>query len=659
VGLGVLLLVLAGGGLARAAAAGRGFASDPVEDLRQALRSDRDVPPTEAARKFRKDNLMHYADRITTLGDLGRAMLLREWRYESLDPAIARVDQDVWINIARRFGRDARAALKSDDPQRVQSAATMVGEMATAVQGAGIRSSEVESALAGFTDDLVRLTHSPDQAVRAAGVRALGKLGLQATGVLDALKHALDTGSLAERRAAGEALINLIRIAAQSEKEGGITIGVPATEVVPLPRPRPGGLVPPEKMERPPLTGDQRPIPTSTGSIGRNPELVRMSARVVPVAAIAVQDPDPFVRRLGVEAIQQAAQNLTDAILLPVSLEFPPPGRPVTSEERERIMDYRQGVHEEWNLLKPLMENLRAAGGSLTGAAQDRDLGVRLDSLRTLEQIGYAREKLLRRWQTMPPEPKETEPKGQDTSKDKSVRSTTSNGTVLVRQEQPAGHPPADVLPADPLLQGLVPALPVLVANLTERDVRVRLAAIDALEMLGNRALPAVPALIRAMEDPDLFVRWAAARTIGKLVPDEGPVPGVLVAAVPGLARLLSDEDLDLRLAAAGALGRFGPAAREAVPALAQSVTRGDEEIRGAAIEALGGIGPDAAPAIPQVIQALSESDPRLRLVAARLLGRFGPAAASAAGPLRPLLNDPDPDVRRAASDAILSILPK
>ena len=43
--------------------------------------------------------------------------------------------------------------------------------------------------------------------------------------------------------------------------------------------------------------------------------------------------------------------------------------------------------------------------------------------------------------------------------------------------------------------------------------------SIDALEMLGDQALPAVPALTRALADPDLFVRWAAARTLGKMVP--------------------------------------------------------------------------------------------------------------------------------------------
>jgi HEAT repeat protein len=662
--LGACLLALAWGG--PAFAQGRRFAPDPVEDLRQALRSDRDVPDTPPALQFRRDTLTRYADRITNLGDLGRALLLREWRNESLNPAVADADVEVWKEIGRHFIRDAKRAMASDDPERARAAATLVGDMAAAVQSAGIRSEQVEQQLANFTDDLIKLTESPNPALRTAAVRALGRLGLRATGTLKALEHTLRTDGVPQRRAAADSLIALIRLAAQSEREGGITTALPPAGGVPppetLPRPRPGTTTPPVGTP-PPLTGANQPIPV-TGMGGyqtHNEPLIAMSGRVVPVASLAVQDSDAEVRRLGLEAILQAAQNLTDAIILPVSKEYPPPGRPITPEERDTILRDRREIREEFDLLKPLMERLRDAGGALAGAARDPEATVRVGALRTLEQIGYAREKLMRRWQAMPPEPKDvTPPKDEGKSKEKTALPAAAAGIVLVGMQQPAApHPPAGVLPADPLLQGLEPALAAMIANLSDPNVKVRLAAIDALEMLGEPALPAVPALTRALGDCDLFVRWAAARTIGKMVPEDEdqPVPAVLVAAVPSLARLLEDQDLDLRLAVFTALGRFGPAAREAVPALTRMVTRGDEESRMGAMQALGGIGTDSAPAIPAVIQALSEPDARVRLAAARLLGRFGPVARAAAEPLRPLLNDPDPEVRRAASDAILSIL--
>jgi hypothetical protein len=656
--VGVLLLGLAGAG--PAFAAGRRFPTDPVEDLRQALRTDRDVQGAGAL-KFRRENLARYADRITNLGDLGRALLLREWRGESLDPQAAQVDQDVWTSIARRFGQGIRQALHSGDAERARAAATLLAEMSTAVQAAGLRTGDVEQALAGFTPDLVELTRSPDPALRTAAVRTLGRLGLQAKGVLPALRQTLESDGVPQRRAAGDSLISLIRLAAQSEKEGANPIGVPPAEVVP--RPRPSGL-PPERMDRPPGVGDQRANLAGAGFQVHNTALIDMSARVVPVAGVALRDGDAEVRRLGAEAIVQAAQNLTDSILLPVSLEFPPPGRAVSPTERDDMLRYRREVHEEFDLLKPLMEAIKGEGSALAGTARDPNVPVRLGTLRALEQIGYAREKLLRRWQSMPPEPpKETESPKDDTSKDKSEVSAGTSGTVLAHlQQRPeplpvAPHPRPDILPADPLLQGLEPSLAALIANLSSRDVHIRLAAIDALEMLGEKALPAVPGLIRTLADCDVFVRWAAARTIGKMVPEpDRPVPDVLVAAVPALAQLLCDEDLDLRLTVLTALGRFGPAGRDAVPALAQAVTKGDTEGRVGAIEALSGIGTDSALAIPQVIQALADQDARLRLAAARFLGLFGPAAASAADPLRALLNDPDPEVRRAASDALLGI---
>jgi HEAT repeat protein len=654
---GVLLLVVACGG--PALAAGQRFPPDPVEELRQALRQDRDVQGTPGALKYRTDTLARYANRITSLGDLGRALLLREWRNESLDPLVAAADQETWKNIGQRFTREAKQALHSGDPERARAAATLVAEMATAVQGAGIRTGEVEQALAGFTPDLVELTNASDPALRTSAIRALGRLGLQATGVLKALEHTLLTDGVPQRRAAADSLISLIRIAAQSEKEGATIISAPPPAEV-LPKPRPGGQPP----ERPPLTGVDRPITAGAAFQTHNTELIDMSARVVPVAGIAVRDPDAEVRRLGGEATLQAAQNLTDSILLPVAKEFPPPGRPVTPDERDEMQRYRQEVHNEYDLLKPLMEALKGAGAPLAGAARDPVPAVRLEALRTLEQIGYAREKLLRRWQSMPTVPKETESPRDDTSKEKAEATRGTSGTALVRLEQQPSplppHPPANLLPADPLLQGLEQALGVLIANLYDRDVHIRLAAIDALEMLGEKALPAVPAMIRALGDRDLFVRWAAARTLGKMVPEgDQPVPDALVAAVPGLARLLSDEDLDLRLTVENALGRFGPAGSAAVPALAQAVAKGDTEARVGAIDALGSIGTTAAAAIPQVTQQLSDPDARLRLAACRLLARFGPVAEAAADPLRALLNDPDPDVRRAASDAQLSILRK
>ena len=113
----------------------------------------------------------------------------------------------------------------------------------------------------------------------------------------------------------------------------------------------------------------------------------------------------------------------------------------------------------------------------------------------------------------------------------------------------------------------------------------------------------------------------------------------------------------------------------EAIEAALATATKkrysGDVEIRVAVVEALKDIGLASAPAIPELIKALGHPDGRVRRAAAELLGQFGTAdpkdkaaaaalqAARTAEPqLRRLLDDADPEVRRAASDALLRLLP-
>ncbi|MCI0638871.1 MAG: HEAT repeat domain-containing protein [Gemmataceae bacterium] len=129
--------------------------------------------------------------------------------------------------------------------------------------------------------------------------------------------------------------------------------------------------------------------------------------------------------------------------------------------------------------------------------------------------------------------------------------------------------------------------------------------------------------------------------------------------ALPNLAKLMSDPDLSVRKAAAEALEFMGPAASAAVPEIASAVSVGDSEARIAAMFALQSIGAEhGKAAVPNLIDALGHEDHRVRKAAAETLGRFGPAALLAVPALRRALGDEDAGVRAAASDAILSILP-
>lgn len=205
---------------------------------------------------------------------------------------------------------------------------------------------------------------------------------------------------------------------------------------------------------------------------------------------------------------------------------------------------------------------------------------------------------------------------------------------------------------AGPLTDALEKTRRALIRDLFDSTVRVRLAAMDALGMMGPDAAPAIPALIQNLGHSNPFVRWSAARVLGGLAPREP------ATVVPALAHLVNcQEDISVRLAVFHALGAYGPAAIEAVPVLGKAIDESDVEARLAVLLALERIGPKAgAKALPAIAWGLKDRNPQVRAGAARALGRFGPAAREALPALRAALKDSSEDVRRAVSEAILAI---
>ena len=95
--------------------------------------------------------------------------------------------------------------------------------------------------------------------------------------------------------------------------------------------------------------------------------------------------------------------------------------------------------------------------------------------------------------------------------------------------------------------------MPALATALTAKDVRVRRAALDVLDVLGPVATPAAPAVARVLTDTDPFVRWSAVRAL-----DAIGSPGAR-PAIPALARLLDDPDPDIGKAVIDALVHLDP----------------------------------------------------------------------------------------------------
>jgi len=97
-------------------------------------------------------------------------------------------------------------------------------------------------------------------------------------------------------------------------------------------------------------------------------------------------------------------------------------------------------------------------------------------------------------------------------------------------------------------------------AGLIDKNAQVRLAAVDALLLVGPEASD-VPVLQKLMLERGDKAKEAAAMCVGRLGPAGKD-------AVPQLMRLLDDREGNVRIAAATALGDIGPAAKEAIEKL-------------------------------------------------------------------------------------------
>jgi HEAT repeat protein len=586
------------------------FGADPVEALKQALRTplgdagflleepgkqtpDAEKPEVRVrkALEARSRLLTERIQALRNLSDMRRALLLTEWRQDTelRDTSDAEeVDRRARALLADRFRQTVRAILRGNDDAGRMAVLSIAAELGTAVRLGRDRSSITRD----FGPDLVQLIKRGRTAtVRQTAARALGQTLPDPEVAVPPLREMLHAGDVGDRRAAASGLLGLIQVvsglASRSKSAGG---------------------------------------PEAT--LG---DVVATGRLVVPAVATGLRDPDTEVRRTCAEALEQAASALSTLVPQP------------RQEETGEVEAERRGLETARRELQPLAEALGAVGPELGRALRDPDAQIRLLALRALEDMGTSRQRLLR----IAPTPPASGPRSVPTP-GRSQRDTGSRDRLvsLVQNARPA--PAGD---DDPLLRSMEDTLRQLARGVSDRDVLVRLAALDALETLGKDAASISPVLVRALGDPNRFVRWSAARTLGKA----GPVHPE--TEVPALARLIRDEDLDLALAGMVALDRYGPVALPALPDLVWALEGTDAEMRIGALRALEGIGTGSSPAIPAITRLVADENPRVRVAAANLLGRFGPAAQSAAPALRRALRDREVEVRRAASDALLNVL--
>jgi HEAT repeat protein len=578
---------------------------DPVEAFRRALLEDRAIGREAETLKAREEKLTAGASAIKTLGDLGRALLLQEWRIESRTDPESILEAKIRDELAKRFQTRAGELMRVAEPARRAAAAGVIGETAAAARTLGGTVGSLRDT-AALTPDLIRLSEDRSVGVRAAAARALGKIEGDPTKVAPALKKLLTDPSRQARVAAATALGEAIQIAAQQERSSRVL--------------RSGQAV--------------------------RADLLSTAAQVVPAAAVGLSPDQPRdVRLASITACQQVATALLDM--------FPSVAdtltRPLTGRVGPGVESRGLSAQE----LQPIANAVRQHLPILTQASLDPDPDIRLRARRMIE--GFA---AVRQQSQGPSEPPPRAPVAvpaafgpaqlEGPSTPVAAASRAAQATDAAPRLAQAPAPGAG--PADPLQAALQLIVPALIKGLSDPVPRARLAAVEALETLQAGAAPAIPALTRALADPDLFVRWAATRTLGKLAPREADT------VVPALIPLLRDTDLDLRVATTTALSNYGPAAAAAVPQLARTVSAGDPEIRFGAMRAIEHIGTAAETDLLAVATLLVHPNPQVRAGAARLLGRFGPPAAFAIPQLKRTLNDTDADVRRATSEAILNI---
>jgi HEAT repeat protein len=219
------------------------------------------------------------------------------------------------------------------------------------------------------------------------------------------------------------------------------------------------------------------------------------------------------------------------------------------------------------------------------------------------------------------------------------------------------------------------PAVNALVARLD--DQALQSAVIDSLGHMGPAAAPAVPKLLELAKKGDQRTTILPVLTgIGTGAKDalpmiyaaaRDPQPDVRASAATALAAVETDNDKALavlvpfaeasqsgkvRRAAAHALAKYGPAASAAVPGLITMLEKETE--RGEAMRALKAIG---VKNVPDLMSMLAVRDVRVRTFACESLGSMGPDAKDAAPKLREIAAQ-DGTIRGPATAALKKIEP-
>jgi HEAT repeat protein len=546
-------------------------------------------------------------DKMSSTGELSRALLLPEWQGQYLDGE----NLDIFNATLDKFVATAQKGLKSTSlPVRKQTARIIaetgsVNSGASSIGGAErsvARDPAFRKAFQKLQDQLFEIC-STDPEVRVDALYCLGRidsapdrLGKLVTEVFQGKQNtpAIQTEKLA---------------AAESIKSRANSIAT--------------------------LVRQRRALNIEELSRSRAHFLNVVSA-LIPPAVIGLSDPSPKVAVLCSDCINELTEAMVDSDIVIQVRDLDP-----SIQEGNDVFASRIGVvRQDQKDLLPMAKTLRSNSAQILslGLRSGQEVVARRETLLLLEDFAVIRKKMF------------------------------DQETRLAKAESLAGlqSPPNRIrdLEVFPISEeGSNSILKALVAGLQDRESIIRLTAAKSIEaiiglpdILSELRLSDRDRLLNALlaelsEETDVYVQTNLIRVLGVIAPSKNE------KIVPVLVKYLGSPDVDVRIQAVNALKNFETKAVDAVPGLSLVIDQGDPEFRIVAMKAIESIGTEASSCLPKIGNNLRHNNPEVRAYAARVLGRFGKAAADQLPELQKLLNDPSQDVRMRAEEASLQIL--
>jgi len=263
-------------------------------------------------------------------------------------------------------------------------------------------------------------------------------------------------------------------------------------------------------------------------------------------------------------------------------------------------------------------------------------------------------------------------------------------GDTLVHHKEPLMRQIAALI-LGKMKNEAIPALPLLIEALKDRDAEVQSAVVEAIAAIGPPAGAAVPALVEVLNNssedwmrariietleklgPAAMAAIPALKKFKKMHPHLAPtVDGALqriddltaflavrvqekgCQIIPELVAMLQKNRGDiLTLPVIESLKVFGPSS---VPYLVEALPTADIPTKINILTAFKSLGPRACAAVPQLIPLLEDQEPLVRRCTAEALGNIGPDAAAALPYLEKLLEEKDEYIRFVTRIALAHI---